>query len=158
MKRNGKNTLCCARCLGATICQYQTLQHISMGHLSFGILTGGLLGYIDDIQDGLKAAAMVLGYPVHKGNPIDQMCTHSLQGGGVNTLSLVCYLDQQHKNGKVVGDHLQRIFQGGNHMLFTSDAPKHEEVIWACHIACNMYHDITNTVFLLDSNVAALTA
>jgi hypothetical protein len=57
-------------------------------------------GICNDITDtknilaALKISALTLGYLAH-GFPIDQIDTHSLQSGNVNTLSLGGYTDRQ---------------------------------------------------------------
>ena len=49
----------------------------------------------NDIRKGVKYAAACLDYPCQKGIPIDQIDTHSLQGGGANALALAGYRDTQ---------------------------------------------------------------
>jgi hypothetical protein len=54
-----------------------------------------------DVSKALKAAPVVLNYPMAKGIPVDRINTHLLQSGGANALSLAGYLDTQiHKMGR----------------------------------------------------------
>jgi hypothetical protein len=49
----------------------------------------------EDVSKALKVTATILDYPTAKGIPIDCIDTHSLQSGGINSISLVGYLDTQ---------------------------------------------------------------
>ncbi len=48
-----------------------------------------------DVSKALKAAAMVLDYPMAKGISVDHIDTHLLQSGGANALSVAGYSGTQ---------------------------------------------------------------
>ena len=95
-KANGEVYFCPVRALGHRYVHILKHTDPPKTYLSAQFV-GGILHDVTDqnIRDNLKWAAKELDYLASKGIPVDCIDTHSLQGGGANTLNLNGYSNRK---------------------------------------------------------------
>ena len=101
----------------------------------------------------LKLAATMLQYPAHMGIPIQRVNTHSLRSGGANALSLAGYSDTQiQKMGRWRGATFKEYIREELVRFSKGVSTDMKKTFRFVNVAGNAFHDITNTVVLLDYN------
>ena len=98
-------------------------------------------------------------YPGMKGIPIDRIDTHSLRGGGANSLSLSGYSDREiQKMGRWKSDTFKEYISSQLSQFSVGMSKTMKKVLNFVNVERGVYHDVTSTMINEPYSQAAATA
>ena len=157
---NGDATLCPVKALGRRYIHIKSNKHKPETFLSTYWQKGERHDVTDgDIRKALKFAAGILDYPGMKGIPIDRIDTHSLRGGGANSLSLSGYSDREiQKMGRWKSDTFKEYISSQLSQFSVGMSKSMKKVFNFVNVEGGVYHDVTSTMINEPYSQAAATA